>query len=76
MSRGELSGARKDNAGVGVAPFAFTFIGDMPYTPAKEAPFARLVAEVNRDNDVDFVIHRLKAPLPSSLKMSCSSGKA
>src|SRR5262245_163221 len=29
----------------------------MPYTPAREAPFARLVAEVNRDNDIDFVMH-------------------
>jgi hypothetical protein len=41
----------------GVAPFAFAFIGDMPYGAARETPFARLMAEVNRDNDVDFVMH-------------------
>jgi hypothetical protein len=43
--------------GNGVAPFAFAFIGDMPYGPARETPFARLVAEINRDNEVDFVMH-------------------
>jgi hypothetical protein len=43
--------------GSGLAPFAFAFIGDMPYGVAREAPFGRLVAEVNPDNDVDFVIH-------------------
>ena len=43
--------------GSGVAPFAFGFIGDMPYGAVREAPFARLVAEINRDNDVDFVMH-------------------
>src|SRR5262245_17265628 len=43
--------------GNGVAPFAFAFIGDMPYGTARETPFARLVAEINRDNDVDFVMH-------------------
>jgi len=43
--------------GSGVAPFAFALIGDMPYGTAREAPFARLVAEINRDNDVDFVMH-------------------
>ena len=43
--------------GSGVAPFALALIGDMPYGPAREAPFARLVAEINRDNDVDFVMH-------------------
>jgi hypothetical protein len=29
----------------------------MPYGTARETPFARLVAEINRDNDVDFVMH-------------------
>ncbi len=29
----------------------------MPYGAARETPFARLVAEINRDNDVDFVMH-------------------
>ena len=43
--------------GNGVAPFAFALIGDMPYGTIREAPFARLVAEINRDNDVDFVMH-------------------
>jgi calcineurin-like phosphoesterase family protein len=43
--------------GSGVAPFAFALIGDMPYGPAREAQFARVVAEINRDNDVDFVMH-------------------
>ena len=43
--------------GSGVAPFAFALIGDMPYGAAREAPFARLVAEINRDNAVDFVMH-------------------
>jgi hypothetical protein len=43
--------------GSGVAPFAFALIGDMPYGAAREAPFARLVSEINRDNDVDFVMH-------------------
>jgi Calcineurin-like phosphoesterase len=43
--------------GSGVAPFAFALIGDMPYGPVREMPFARLVAEINRDNDVDFVMH-------------------
>jgi hypothetical protein len=43
--------------GSGVAPFAFALIGDMPYGSVRETPFARLVAEINRDNDVDFVMH-------------------
>ena len=43
--------------GSGVAPFAFALIGDMPYGSIREAPFARLVAEINLDNDVDFVMH-------------------
>src|SRR5262245_52109893 len=43
--------------GNGVAPFALALIGDMPYGPARETPFGRLVAEINRDNDVDFVMH-------------------
>jgi hypothetical protein len=43
--------------GSGVAPFAFALIGDMPYGANRETPFARLVAEINRDNDVDFVMH-------------------
>ena len=43
--------------GSGVAPFAFALIGDMPYGAIREAPFARLVTEINRDNDVDFVMH-------------------
>jgi Calcineurin-like phosphoesterase len=43
--------------GRGVAPFAFALIGDMPYGTAREEQFARLVAEINRDNDVDFVMH-------------------
>jgi hypothetical protein len=43
--------------GRGVAPFAFALIGDMPYGAVRETPFARLVAEINRDNDVDFVMH-------------------
>jgi hypothetical protein len=43
--------------GSGVAPFAFALIGDMPYGATRETPFARLVAEINRDNDVDFVMH-------------------
>ena len=43
--------------GNGVAPFALAFIGDMPYGAAMEPRFERLVAEINRDNDVDFVMH-------------------
>jgi hypothetical protein len=43
--------------GSGVAPFAFALIGDMPYGAVRETPFTRLVAEINRDNDVDFVMH-------------------
>lgn len=43
--------------GSGVAPFAFALIGDMPYGEPREAQFARLVAEINRDNDIDFVMH-------------------
>jgi hypothetical protein len=43
--------------GSGVAPFAFALTGDMPYGPVRETPFARLVAEINRDNAVDFVMH-------------------
>src|SRR5262245_45418480 len=43
--------------GSGVAPFAFALIGDMPYGAAREAAFGRLVAEINRDNGVDFVMH-------------------
>ena len=43
--------------GSGVAPFAFALIGDMPYGAVREAPFGSLVAEINRDNDVDFVMH-------------------
>src|SRR5262245_32410719 len=43
--------------GMGVAPFAFALIGDMPYGAPREEQFARLVAEINRDNDIDFVMH-------------------
>jgi len=43
--------------GNGVAPFAFALIGDMPYGTIRETPFARLVDEINRDNNVDFVMH-------------------
>jgi hypothetical protein len=43
--------------GSGVAPFAVALIGDMPYGAARETPFTRLVAEINRDKDVDFVMH-------------------
>jgi hypothetical protein len=43
--------------GSGVAPFALALIGDMPYGAARETSFTRLVAEINRDNDVDFVMH-------------------
>ena len=43
--------------GNGGAPFAFALIGDMPYGAARETPFVRLVAEINRDNDIDFVMH-------------------
>ena len=43
--------------GNGVAPFAFALIGDVPYGASRETPFARLVAEINRDNDVDFAMH-------------------
>lgn len=43
--------------GSGIAPFSFALIGDMPYTPAREPAFARVVAEINADNDVDFVAH-------------------
>jgi hypothetical protein len=43
--------------GSGVAPFAFAMIGDMPYGTAREPQFARVVTEINRDNDVDFVMH-------------------
>src|SRR5688572_19970085 len=43
--------------GNGMAPFAFALMGDMPYGASREAAFERLVAEVNRDNDVDFVMH-------------------
>src|SRR5262245_1912036 len=43
--------------GSGIAPFAFALIGDMPYGAAREDAFANLTTEVNRDNDVDFVVH-------------------
>ena len=43
--------------GSGIAPFAFAMIGDMPYGAPREPQFARVVAEINRDNDVDFVMH-------------------
>jgi hypothetical protein len=41
----------------GYAPFDFAFIGDMPYGVPAEAQFARVVAEVNADSGVDFVMH-------------------
>jgi Calcineurin-like phosphoesterase len=43
--------------GNGLAPFSFALIGDMPYGAARETSFVRLVGEINRDNDVDFVMH-------------------
>lgn len=43
--------------GNGIAPFAFAFIGDMPYGSVREEPFERLVADINRDHDIDFVMH-------------------
>ena len=52
-----ITAKEKTEWGSGVAPFAFALIGDMPYGTARETPFARLVAEINRDNDVDFVMH-------------------
>ena len=53
----QVRGQSTPDWGSGVAPFAFGLIGDMPYGAAREEPFTRLVAEINRDNDVDFVIH-------------------
>jgi hypothetical protein len=41
----------------GNAPFAFAFIGDMPYGTAQEARFARVIQEINGDPAVDFVMH-------------------
>lgn len=52
-----LSARDTPDWGNGVAPFALALIGDMPYGEAREAPFAKLVAEINRDHDVDFVMH-------------------
>ena len=43
--------------GNGLAPFAFALIGDTPYGASREPAFERLVADVNGDNDVDFVMH-------------------
>src|SRR5262245_30060163 len=43
--------------GSGIAPFAFALIGDMPYGEPREAQFARLGEGLNRDNDLDFVMH-------------------
>jgi Calcineurin-like phosphoesterase len=52
-----IAAQRAPEWGSGVAPFALALIGDMPYGAVRETPFRRLVAEINRDNDVDFVIH-------------------
>jgi hypothetical protein len=52
-----VAGQQTPDWGSGVAPFAFALIGDMPYGGAREVPFGRLVEEINRDNDVDFVMH-------------------
>jgi hypothetical protein len=54
---GRIAGRQTPDWGNGVAPFAFALIGDMPYGGAREAAFGRLVGEINRDNDVDFVMH-------------------
>jgi Calcineurin-like phosphoesterase len=52
-----IAGRQTPDWGNGVAPFAFALIGDMPCGGAREAAFGRLVGEINRDNDVDFVMH-------------------
>jgi hypothetical protein len=52
-----VTGEQTPDWGSGIAPFAFGLIGDMPYGAARETPFGRLVDEINRDNEVDFVMH-------------------
>lgn len=37
--------------------FSFAFIGDMPYGPESLVPFERVMAEINADKDVRFVMH-------------------
>ncbi len=37
--------------------FSFAFMGDMPYKPYNEPKFERLVAEVNADPRIQFVMH-------------------
>jgi hypothetical protein len=59
-SRDGLLSAREDEGeGVERAKRAFTFavIGDTPYGPAKLAEFPALVAKINSDPAVDFVVH-------------------
>jgi Calcineurin-like phosphoesterase len=52
-----VAGQQTPDWGSGIAPFAFALIGDMPYGAVREAPFGRMVEEINRDNEVDFVMH-------------------
>lgn len=39
------------------SPFAFALIGDMPYSPADSVRFGRLVAEINRAEGLEWVVH-------------------
>src|SRR5262245_50908197 len=56
-TNGPVAGQQTPDWGSGVAPFAFALIGDMPYGAPREPQFGRLVDEINRDNEVDFVMH-------------------
>ena len=53
----DLPIAAEEDRDRGIGAFAFALIGDMPYGAIREAPFAKLVGEINRDHDVDFVMH-------------------
>ncbi|MEZ5289618.1 MAG: hypothetical protein R2745_00905 [Vicinamibacterales bacterium] len=43
--------------GQGWGPFDFAFIGDMPYGPAAETQLDRVIAQINADPSVRFVVH-------------------
>lgn len=72
-SRGEASGSE------GGGGFAFGIVGDIPYTRAQEAEYARVIAEMNA-RELAFVAHigdamadpRVYDPDPSSARRPCT----
>jgi hypothetical protein len=56
MTSRQSTGAPRANP-QGIGRFTFGLIGDMPYGPEGDAKFPNIIADVNADNNLSFVVH-------------------